>query len=136
MSEFMATAFGRSARSTTISPRNACRDTVSKALITACTAPRTSRCQKVIVPVSAKNASAADWSIDAVCAAMTVRRRFHRSTRTPAKGARTAAGAWLKKPTSPSSTGEPVRRYAIHTVAKRVSHVPSNEMLCPAKKRR
>ena len=136
MRELSATAFGRSARSSIISPRNDCRATVSNALITACTAPSTTRCQTVILPVSAKHASAADCSIAATCVAMTVRWRFHRSTSTPAMGASNAAGACPKKPTRPSMTGDPVRRYTIHTVAKRVSSPPASEMLWPAKNSR
>src|SRR3954465_12519111 len=67
---------------------------------------------------------------------MIVRRRFQRSTSTPAKGAISEVGALLQNVTMPSISGEPVNRYAIQLVANFVSHVPISDVPWPAKNRR
>ena len=59
-----------------------------------------------MVPVSAKNASAADWRSANTWVTMMVRRLSQRSTRTPAIGAMIDVGAWLKKATRPSWNAE------------------------------
>ena len=109
---------------------------MSNALITAWIAPSTIRCHTVIRSVNAKNASAADCTIAATCVHTITRWRFQRSTSTPASGAITELGACPKNATRPSSTPECVSRYVIHTVANRVSHVPTSDTPWPMKNRR
>ena len=49
-------------------------------------------------------------------------------------GATRKTGIWLAKPTAPSSSPEPVRRYTSHDWATVCIHVPIREMSCPLKK--
>ena len=80
-------AFGRSARSSTISTTNACRAGVSNALMipwTICS-PRT--CHTVITPANVSAPSRKLCSIDRICVTTRMRCRCQRSTSTPAIGA-------------------------------------------------
>ena len=134
--ELSAMAFGRSARSSTISTTNDWRAGVSKALMIPCTTCRRSTCVTVITPPSVSTASATDCSIESTCVTTRIRCRFERSTRTPANGARIRVGICPQNPTTPRSNAEPVSRYTSQLVAMRVIHVPTRETLWPPKKRR
>ena len=86
--EFSAIAFGRSARSSTISTTNAWRAGVSNALMTPCTTCSSEdRPHGDHVPDSVSTASASDCSIDRTCVTTRMRWRSQRSTSTPANGA-------------------------------------------------
>jgi len=81
-------------------------------------------------------ASANAWTVASAWAAMMVRRRFHRSARTPANGATTNVRIWEANPATPSSTFDPVRSYTSQPIATLCIHVPVTESPCPKKYRR
>ena len=64
---------------------------------------------------------------------MRVRRRFQRSARMPASGARKNVSIWLVHPTTPNIAFDPVSRYASHPMAMLCIHVPPTEMPWPIK---
>src|ERR1700693_2456856 len=63
-------------------------------------------------------------------------RRSRRSIQTPANGANRKVGICPEKPTIPSKSAEPVKRYTSQLVARRVIHVPIRETVWPLKYRR
>ena len=108
--ELSAMALGRSSRASTISTTNAWRAGVSKALMSPWNAESASTCHTVMVPRSANQASSADCTIASACVTTSTRWRFQRSTSTPANGASRNVGICPAKPTTPSSSAEPVSR--------------------------
>jgi hypothetical protein len=58
---------------------------------------------------------------------------FHLSAATPPTGDRMKVGIWLANPTTPSRTGDPVRRYTSQLVAMRCIQVPIKDVPCPRK---
>ncbi len=108
--ELSAIAFGRSSRLSTISIRNAWRAGMSTALMSPWKMLSRTMWVTVIVPERAKAARSPDWIIASTWVTTSTRCRFHRSTHTPAKGARMKVGIWPVKLTSPRSNAEWVRR--------------------------
>ena len=71
---------------------------------------RAIRCVGVATPRHTSQASSSACTIDRAWVSISRRRRSKRSISTPPKGLRTRMGIWLAKPTTPSTSAEPVSR--------------------------
>ena len=107
--ELSAIAFSKSSRPT-ISIRNDCRAGTSNAFTVPSSVASAIISQTRMRPVSVSAARVNASSIEAVCVAITTRRRGHRSAASPASGDSRKMGIWLTKPSTPRSTDDPVRR--------------------------
>ncbi len=107
--EFKAMALIKSSRPT-ISTKNDCRAGMSNELTIPSSADKTKMCHTCTVPVRVMAASANASSMEAVCVAITTRRRGNRSATMPPNGDIRNTGIWLEKLTKPSSTDDPVSR--------------------------
>ena len=142
MKEFSAIAFGRSARSSSISTTNDCRVGMSNPITSPSSALRAMMCHTWITGVpsarftSVRIARISAWSAATLCVTTSSARLFTRSASTPANGAAAKVRIWLLKPTTPRSSSDPVSLYTSQPRARFCIHVPISETPWPMKKRR